>query len=113
MAAAGMASSRARACAQFARTWISGSPRASTRAGMAPSGMAVAFIQPADATLRTSPQASLRPTANASAVSGGWILAMARMACSRTPTSPVLAAWSKGPPATAAAVPSLPRASAA
>ena len=47
--------------AQFARTWTSGSRRASTRAGMASSGMAVAFIQPADATRRMSAQASLRP----------------------------------------------------
>ena len=80
---------------------------------MACSEMAVAFIQPADATIRTSPQTSLRPAANASAVSGGWILAMARMACSRTLTTPFRAAWSKGPPAAAAAGPSLPRAIAA
>ena len=80
---------------------------------MASSGMAVAFIQPAEATMRMSPQASLRPAAKASVVSGGWIMAIARMACSRTLTSPVWAARSNGPPAAAAAGPSLPRASAA
>ena len=34
--------------------------------------------------MRTSPQASLRPAAKACVVSGGWIMAIARMACSRT-----------------------------
>ncbi len=65
-----MTSSRASACAQFARTWTSGSRRPSIRAGIASSGMAVAFIQPAEATLRMSPQASLRPAAKASVDSG-------------------------------------------
>ena len=80
---------------------------------MASSGMAVAFIQPAEATIRMSPHASLRPAANASAVSGGWILAIARMACSRTLDLPGLNGRSNGPPAATAAGPSLPRASAA
>ena len=80
---------------------------------MASSEMAVAFIQPAEATIRTSPQASFRPAASASAVSGGWILAIARMACSRTLTTPFWTAWSRGPPATPAARPSWPRARAA
>ena len=74
MASAGKASSRARAWAAFARTWTSGSRRASTRAGMTSSGMAAAFIHPAEATLRMSPLASWRPAANACRLSaaGSW-----------------------------------------
>ena len=59
------------AWAAFARTWTSGSRRASTSAGMTTSSIAAAFIQPAEAILRISPSASLSPDANAVAASGG------------------------------------------
>ena len=80
---------------------------------MASSGIVAAFIQPAEAMMRMSSEASFRPAMKAGVVSGGWMTAMALMACSRTLTSPVWAAWSKGPPAATASGPSLARAKAA
>ena len=80
---------------------------------MASSEMAAAFIQPAEANVRMSSEASFRPAIKACVVSGGWIKAIALMACSRTFISPFWAACSKGPPAASAAGPSLPSARAA